>query len=505
MFDVTDETTGTALAPIDSVGQVLPPATVSVFLPVVDGHSYSWTVSATDGTNSSSAAGPCDFVSDTTAPLSPTVTSTDFPSSGSNLQSGQAGSFTLTSSDPKPAVGTESGLKGFSYVFDSTLSVGAPVVPANADGSLTISGESFGWGTHTLYAQAVDGAGNVSGVEIYSFYVPQNPELSPVLSLTAHDALSVEADGTASTALYGVASCSFDFGDGSAVVSNAGCTATHTYQKPGAYPVTLTISDGTNQKSVTEDFTTAGSDFTSYGPSRVLDTRHGTGAAKAKVAKGGHVTLKIAGDGSIPAGVTAVALNLTVTDTTGNGWVAAEPDGAGVPGSSSVNYLKGQTVSNTVIVPVAEDGNIELYNGGGTTSVDLIADITGYFAASAPDAYVPIAATRAVDTRKQANGALRSDAASEYAIGPGDEGIAAVIGNLTVTESTANGFLTAYPDGITRPGVSNLNYLTGQNIGDMAVLDTAVGNGQSVATDVYNSSTGTVQLIIDVFGYFETD
>ena len=256
-FDVTDNTTGTALAPIDSGGQVPSGTAVSVFLPVVDGHSYTWTVKDTDGTLWSAPAGPCSFVGDTTAPLNPTVTSADFPPTGGGLLSGQAGSFTLTSSDPQPAAGSASGLRGFSYSFDSPLSGGAPVVAPNSNGSLTISGQSFAWGSHTLYAQAVDNAGNVSSPTQYTFYVAQNPELSPNLNLSATGPLTVAANGNGSTGLWTITNCTFDFGDKTPPVDSAACNASHTYAAPGTYPVTLTITDQFgNKKSVTKSFTT---------------------------------------------------------------------------------------------------------------------------------------------------------------------------------------------------------------------------------------------------------
>jgi hypothetical protein len=259
-FDVTDKTTGTVLAPIDSAGMGGPGTTVSVDLPVTDGHAYAWTVAETDGTTWSNAAGPCDFVSDTTAPLSPTVTSTDFPTAGGGLQSGEAGSFTLTSSDPAPATGTGSGFKGYIYSFDSAPSVGGTVVPPNGNGSLVISGQSFSWGTHTLYAQAEDNAGNVSGVTQYSFYVAQSPELSPKLNLQA-EPIGVLADGSGSTGLWPITSCTYDFGDKTPTETRSDCgvSVLHEYSKLGTYPVTLTITDKYgNQKSVTKSYTTPG-------------------------------------------------------------------------------------------------------------------------------------------------------------------------------------------------------------------------------------------------------
>ena len=214
------------LAPIDSAGMGVPGTSVSVDLPVTDGHAYSWTVAETDGTTWSSAAGPSDFISDTTPPLNPTVTSMDFPTAGGGLQ--------------------------------SPLGVGGAVVPPNDNGSLVISGQSFGWGTHTLHAQAEDNASNVSAVTQYSFYVAQSPELSPKLNLQS-EPIGVIADGSGSTGLWPITSCTYDFGDHTPPDTMSDCNLTdfHDYAKLGTYPVTLTITDKYgNQKSVTKDYTT---------------------------------------------------------------------------------------------------------------------------------------------------------------------------------------------------------------------------------------------------------
>ena len=58
--------------------------------------------------------------------------------------------------------------------------------------------------------------------------------------------------------------------------------------------------------------------------------------------------------------------------------------------------------------------------------------------------------------------------------------------------------ITAYADLTTRPGVSNLNYATGQTIANSAVVPVGA-NGKVL---LYNNSTGTVQLIADEGGYF---
>ncbi|MGW4158761.1 hypothetical protein [Streptomyces sp. NPDC004788] len=113
-------------------------------------------------------------------------------------------------------------------------------------------------------------------------------------------------------------------------------------------------------------------------PARVMDTRTGTGVAKAKIGAGRTVTLTVAGQAGIPAtGATAVVLNVTATNATAGTYITAYPYGTARPGASNLNVPAGATVSNLVIVPV-KDGKVTFYNHGGTT--DLVADVQGFYA-----------------------------------------------------------------------------------------------------------------------------
>ena len=179
VFTITDATTGANVAVPTSSGFVTSGGTASVGTPTLtDGHQYSWSLHANDQYFDSPTSATCKFIVDETAPLNPTVTSTDFPAVGSGVVSaktnGQTGSLTLASSDPNPNGGRGSGLKGFASSLDTPVpSAGATVTPST--GALTVSVTPAQWGTHTLYAEAVDNAGNVSGQAQYHFYVPWNP------------------------------------------------------------------------------------------------------------------------------------------------------------------------------------------------------------------------------------------------------------------------------------------------------------------------------------------
>lgn len=118
------------------------------------------------------------------------------------------------------------------------------------------------------------------------------------------------------------------------------------------------------------------SDLTALTPKRVLDTRTGLGAPKRALTAGQVVGLQVTGRGGVPAtGVSAVLLNVTVTGTRAPGVVTAYPSGSSRPSTSTLNFVAGQTVANSVLAKVGPDGRVNLHTTAGT---QLVADVQGY-------------------------------------------------------------------------------------------------------------------------------
>ena len=312
-----------------------------------------------------------------------------------------------------------------------------------------------------------------------------------------------------------------NWGDGtqSAISDDQGTAepASHTYRTLGTYTITVTVDDGhyDTATNTVDGVQTAGSQYTPYGPARILNTRNGTGAPEAAVAPKGIVKLKVAGAGPasdpIPNGITAVVLNVTVTDPTNIGVLTVYPDqdetGAqeGVAETSNLNFGFNETVPNLVMVPVGPNGVVDLYNGSkGHTQV--IADVSGYFLPQPGSGYVSITPKRLLDTRltKQtipANGSLTLtvEGADKDAIPA--SGVTAVAANLTATNGKSIGFISAYPTGGTLPDVSNVNYAAHQNIPNMAIVPV----GAKGQVTFHNTSSGSVDLIVDAFGYYTSN
>lgn len=240
-----------------------------------------------------------------------------------------------------------------------------------------------------------------------------------------------------------------------------------------------------------------GAGFTGQAPTRVLDTRVGTGAPLAKLGGGATLSLTVPG---LPAGTTAVALNVTAIDPTTAGFLTVYPgDQSRHDVGSNLNYVAGQTISNLALVPVSPRGTVTLYNNAGT--VDVVADLVGSFTPGTGAGFTGVAATRVLDTQIGAGAPTaklgRRDTLTVTIPGL-PVGTTAVALNVTAISPTADSFLTVYAAGQSQPGLgSNLNYVAGETIPNMVLVP--LGSGGKVT--FYNSA-GTVDLIADLVGYY---
>lgn len=244
--------------------------------------------------------------------------------------------------------------------------------------------------------------------------------------------------------------------------------------------------------------------FTAVTPTRILDTRIGTGAPRARVAANGEITLTVAGQGGVPTnGATAVVINVTAVGASGSGFVTVYPANVNRPVASNLNLIRsGQTVANLVTVQLSPDGKVRLYTN---TATDLLADVAGYYspASQATEGrFIPLTPTRLFDTRgtagmsKLAPGG-RVDVALLNRSPVPASGVRALVLNVTVAGATAPGFLTVWPTGSALPVVSNLNIsVAGQDIANQVIIP--VGTGGQVS--FYTSGGGHV--LADVAGYF---
>ena len=236
-------------------------------------------------------------------------------------------------------------------------------------------------------------------------------------------------------------------------------------------------------------FQGAGQRFNPVAPERMVDTRS-PGAARlpltGRLAAGVPLRMPLRGQGSVPAGAQAVALNLTVVGPAAPGFATAFPCGP-VPATSNLNFPTARAVANLVVVPLAGDGSVCVQS---SVATHVLADVVGWFGASGKR-FQASSPQRLVDTRS-GRGAPLGPVAGGTSLAF-DLPVPSLL-NVTAVGPTRPGFLTTYPCGAV-PVVSTLNYLPGQAVPNL----TAVGVSGAKAC-VFSDQSAHV--LVDTLGRF---
>jgi len=267
-------------------------------------------------------------------------------------------------------------------------------------------------------------------------------------------------------------------------------------ESPSA-PVQVTVEGGGTYHALT--------------PARILDTRDGTGGVPAApIGPSSSLSVQVAGRGGVPAsGVSAVVVNVTVTNTSASSFLTVFPTGTARPLASNLNWMPGVTVPNLVTVGLGTGSREDVFNLSGT--VDVIFDVAGWVGdntnSSGPvGMFNSVTPARRFDTREGFGplvGGSTLDLKLTGSAGVPTTGVNAVVLNVTVTNPTAPGFLTVWPSGAPRPLASDLNFSAGQTVPNR-VIATLGANGQIT---IFNSQgfMDRVDVIVDVSGWFTDD
>ncbi|HYL06170.1 MAG TPA: PKD domain-containing protein, partial [Thermoanaerobaculia bacterium] len=225
------------------------------------------------------------------------------------------------------------------------------------------------------------------------------PSSPPIAQLTATPGsgpapLTVTFDASGSTEpdlCDTVASYTFDFGDGSAPVTQAAATIGHTYVLDGEFPARLTVKDsrGTASANTAQQLiaveggtplcgAAGGFCFYTLPPCRVFDSRNGSPLA-ADVQH----PVQVGGTCGVPMSARAVAANVTVVGATGDGFLSVYPDAtSSPPTTSTINFIAGRVLANNLVGGLAKGGQgtlivLPALDNQGT--VHVVIDVSGYF------------------------------------------------------------------------------------------------------------------------------
>jgi len=273
---------------------------------------------------------------------------------------------------------------------------------------------------------------------------------------------------------------------------------------------TNSVGDGPASSPAVSITPKAGATFVPLSPTRILDTRDGTGGLGGPFGNRSARTFTVIGQAGIPSSATAVTGNLTVTQQGGNGYLYIGPVAVNNPTSSNLNFPMGDDRANAVYVALGAGGTLSITYASpvaGSTA-HVIFDVTGYFVPDMSGAtFVPLTPARILDTRDGTGGLggpFSSRVARSFAVW-GHGGVpgtaAAVTGTLTVTQQTSLGYLYIGPSGVNNPTSSNLNFPLGDDRANAVTV--ILGAGGSLSITYATSTPGaTAHVIFDVTGYF---
>lgn len=251
-------------------------------------------------------------------------------------------------------------------------------------------------------------------------------------------------------------------------------------------------------------------------PIRLLDTRAGQTGCDAPEAPitGGTDRTQLArrtcDSVTIPASAVAITGNITpVAETTG--FVTLYPSNASRPTVASSNFAAGKIVNNVFTVRLGPDGSFKIY---ASATTDVVVDVSGYFAPPGMGGLyfhplptpIRMLETRAGETGCDTPGAQLGGGSTRTQQGRVTcnsvtipTAAQALVGNATVVNPMAQGFITLFPGDVMQPTVANGNYTAS------GVVNTpfTVGLGTDGAFKIY--TTQTTDLVIDVLGYYSTE
>jgi hypothetical protein len=240
--------------------------------------------------------------------------------------------------------------------------------------------------------------------------------------------------------------------------------------------------------------------YTTITPFRLADSRKSYRITKllANVPK----LIRVAGVAGIPTDVTALSANFTALNAAANGYLTIYNCTATRPNASTITYYKGEVTPNAGLFPLSSKGELCLYS---PQTIDLIIDVNGYFRPSSTLRYQGEKAIPLVDTRTNLRSTGRLVAGQTLKVNVPSAGIgvpsgaAAVALNITGSWPDVNSFITAYPCGVTRPVVSNLNPSRNVTKQNFAIVKLPANGDLCVYVP-----TG-MHVKLDVLGYFGAD
>ena len=404
------------------------------------------------------------------------ITDTRSPVNASGVSLGEV-PFTFSETITSPATSAWGAPVAYSINFGD----GTPSVPATPGTAVSHPFTAEGQYTLTITATGPNGLTKTATGTVDA--LPAQPH-TPVLTVAPFDTpsgsyitdsaqLNGSYDGTSNN--WEVASSALKFGDG---LSIGGMGDIHTYNGPGTYTATLTVTDLAGRTTTTKAAVTVGDAIAPAAADRVFDR-------------------VIPAHGVVSVSTGAVLVNVIVTGAKDSGYVTIYPAGTTRPSLATVQFRAGQEAGNSALT----HGTVDIYNGSaGSISLQLVRYGVEYSGDSADpmalgDSYVPVTPFRVLHPTRIAGGHDVTINANQTHV-PGDA--TAVVLDVTSSGSAAAGNTITWANGNeSHTRQAGVFWEKGQPATGLATVP--LGGGAAV---LENASTGAATFTADVVGYY---
>lgn len=232
----------------------------------------------------------------------------------------------------------------------------------------------------------------------------------------------------------------------------------------------------------------AGADLLVSDPERVLDTRTPSGSPRQPA----RVERRVDAVDSARSGGAAldrtVALNVTVTQASAQGFATVHECGRTPAGTSNVNFAPGAPSPNLVIAQANSDGEVCVT---ANRDAHIIVDVLAVFG---PDTTLDTRTPqRLIDTRGGA-APIPGQVIEIDVPTTDDDSTGAVIANLTIAQARQNGFATAFPCAEGAPNTSNINFRAGVTVANAVIVEPDRHGKLCVSTNV------AADIVVDLLG-----
>ena len=203
---------------------------------------------------------------------------------------------------------------------------------------------------------------------------------SPIIAATFALAGSPAYGTYPASYLYGNSGALNDVIGGNNDVTLGTCSVTYLCNGVAGYdgPTGLGTPNGVGAFTAPD---ASGDTYHTLTPTRILDTRDGTGGLSGPFSSRVARTFGVTGHGGVPGSATAVTGNLTVTGQTSLGFLYIGPIATNNPTSSTLNFPLGDDRANGVTVALGGGGTLSVTYAASTSgpTAQVIFDVTGYF------------------------------------------------------------------------------------------------------------------------------